>query len=554
MPRTIHNFENLRDLIDVSALPKDSAPAYTTISIPDMYGVLLEEDSGITETRVFVTEFSPGDVEYFMELLSSTPPQQHRYDLENILARDLKDWCWHHDQQCPYEPFLLALKATDGFLGSLTGELNTRALRAVGGALYQVWDDEDPLYRKVLRNVLTNWDWYQPAHAMLALYENLTSVNEDEIDQVIREKWLYRALYSITAYYCLCRKRKSTENIRALMNFVSQDSQRDMNRTEITVGNKLQGEMKPYFENASEEEFAVGKTFYTDALYNCSRNARRIFDEIFGPGGSGEVDKIISEWKQADTDGKKILHRSLRAMFQKDSNTASEIIDKAGHSDMPDLIRAAVEITEQQEFSFETQFYLREMAKYAGFCEAYAQYVTRKHEECRGEIKDDESFVYGCAFCLMGHPEMISGLFEALFLNSLGQTNGRYIFFSIRNVYLNQFTEQVEALVSQCLEDNEKALSLVLACSKIYSSRNAVAYPASFDRVCEQLLSLVKLENTDSPRCASALMDLYERIVNYQNRSRYERSLQAIIGTEAPSLHTARQRAAGKVRAVYGSL
>ena len=135
--------------------------------------------------------------------------------------------------------------------------------------------------KKVLNNVLTNWDWYQPIHVMLYVYKRLTQLNDEAIDKYIRDNLMYRALYSEAAFFCLCDKKKTEENIKALMRFVSQDAQRDLNMSEIQITKRMLSMVEKYLRESSQSEFAVAQTYYTDELFSCGRKARAHFDGIF---------------------------------------------------------------------------------------------------------------------------------------------------------------------------------------------------------------------------------------------------------------------------------
>lgn len=537
--------------MDVYAGKEDLLP-----SIPDPFGVAVEQDTGITEAKVFITRFSENDVNDFLYFFSKIIPVQHRYDLESFLREILADWCYDHPGDCPYEPFLWALKMTDNYIGSLQNNAIPQPwiVEAVGNALSSVWDDKNRQFMHVLQNVLNSWDWYQPVHAMLCLYQCLNDVNDEKIDKCIREQWLNRALYSTAAFHCLCKKKKTSENIHVLMRFVSQDIQKDINMVEIQITRKMREEMITYLQNATEEEYALAKTFYTDSLFNCSKRARGNFDLVFHTTGPDDpVKKFICEWKACHTESeKRALKRKLHNLFQKD---ADNVIVQIAVSELSDLIGEVLNLVEQQGIEFETQFWVKAIVKNANVCIEYYDFIIRKFEECGSEIIDDKSFIYGCAFCQLGHPELLNKLFTAIYLQSVGLKNGGYIFLDLRTGYSKQFNEQIANITNLCLTDMNAAFTLIMSCSKIYNAKNVTLYPVAYDKVCNMLLGQVIKENENAARYASALMDLYERIVIVSNRGRYGESLQKIaVGTHNLALESARNRATKLIISVYGAL
>lgn len=526
------------------------------LSIPDPFGVAIEQDSGITEVHVFVTQFSSSDVSDFALLLTENSPFQHRYNLESILTQYLADWCYDHLDECPYEPFLWALKITDNYIGSLQNNLTPQpwVIEAVGNALLSVWNDTAEDFVAVLQNVLCTWDWYQPIHVMLYLYQCLESVNNEVIDKRIREHWLYRALYSTTAFNCLCHKKKTKENIETLLRFISQDTQKDLNMAEIQITQKMRMTMGKYIYNTSKEEYAWAKTYYMDNLYNCSKKARQEFEEIFEDDDiAAELQSFLLEWKNDHVETEiKVLKKKLSNLFQKD---AIRVISEVALSNSNILICEVLNQIAQQENIFNIQFSVKAMIKSVNVCRQYHEFILNKYEELNHDFLDDISFIYGCAFCQMGHPEILADLFKAHYLRSIGLINGRYIFADVRKCYIRQFNDQVEKVTEECLADEESALALILSCSKIYYSRNANTYPIAFNKICEMLLSKVLAETSGCTRYASALMDLYERIVNTQNRGRYKDALQNIaLRTHIFILEDARCRAKKLLTEVYRAL
>lgn len=559
MSRTIDYKEQLNTLLEqmkeqgntINIVPIRSLP-----SIPDPFGVLVQQDSGVTETKVFISDFSVNDVDEFLFFLTNTPPLLHRYDLEELLKRNLENWCYHNQGRCPYEIFLWALKITDNYIGSLQNNAMPQPwiVESVGKALASVWDNKNQKYMCVLRNVLDSWDWYQPIHVMLYLYQCLSVVHDEDVDKCIREKWLYRALYSVTALKCLCQKKKTRENIQALMRFVSQDIQRDSNMAEIQITQKMRQEVINYIQSSSEEEFACAKTYYTDFLYNCSKKARESFDVVFfGGGKNDEIQRFIADWKVKHTEKEiRVLRKRLNNLFQKDADC---VISEIAASKSSELIQEILRIIEQQEITFETQFWIRAIVKSANFCRHYYDFIIEKFQKYGLEVMDDKSFVYGCAFCYLGHPEILSNLFQAHFWESVGLANGRFIFADLRVRYPKQFNEQIDSLTKSSLLNEEHALALIISCSKIYNTKNAVFYPTTFKKVCLFLLEKVLEENHNSARYASALMDLLERIVNVQNRGEYILTLQKItFETSSYALENVRSRAKKLIKSIYGAL
>lgn len=545
----------LQQLMENANDESENTHKETTISdYSEFIDSALGYESDITEAHVFITHFSPNDVNDFINLLKKQPVNNTRF--KEHLKDGILYWCSDHNGACPYEPFLWALKLTDNYVGSIQNNANPQPwkVNAVGEALLSVWV-QDSVYMDVLRNVLETWDWYQPVHVMLNLYQRLTSVNDPQLDKRIREHWLYRALYSNSAFNCLCEKKKTKENIQAILQFVSQDVQKDKNMAEIQITNRMRNSVRDYVLNSSKEEYAIAKTYFNDSLHNCSRRARLFFEELFYSDDDHtdeEIKDFLHTWDEQTSDDE------LRIMKHKLSKTLDENADKvianAALTKNQLLINEVIKLVDNQDFGFNTQFKLREMLKSVNICSEYADYITRKHEENKSQYSDDKSFIYGCAYCQLGHLEVMPKLFDAHYLSKIGVHNGRYIFADIRLKFPNQFNEQIERLTASCLTDINAAVSLVSSCASIYNERNSSTYPVAFDKVCNYLLSEALRENNSSARYANLLMDLYERIAVLSNRNRYRDQLEKLAGTKSPALQPARNRAIKKIRELYRAI
>ena len=103
---------------------KDNNKQGTLPSIPDPYGVAIEKDSGIEKTRIFLSDFSENDVDYFIDFLKANAPNLHRNNLEELIIGRLNNWIINNPDACPIEPFLWALKNTDNYIGSVQNNAN----------------------------------------------------------------------------------------------------------------------------------------------------------------------------------------------------------------------------------------------------------------------------------------------------------------------------------------------------------------------------------------------------------------------------------------------
>ena len=351
------------------------------IAIPDPFGFDVGSESDLSERRIFVTDFLPGDVEDFLKNLLEKykPTQNNKKSLSVIFTRYFENWQNEHRKSCFYEPFLWALKCRDNYIGSLRNNADPQPwlVEFLGDLLYKQWKDT-PDFMKVLENVITNWEWYQPVHIMLYVYRKLANVNEESLDKHIRENLLYRSLFSTSAFFCLCEKKKSRENIKALMFFVSKEEQDSTGFTKIQITKKMREGVEKYIKNLSDSEFDVAQTYYTDEMRSCSRKARKFYDDIFFPNPSieSEISDLANEWRANENKEYSALYKSrLAALLDKDNK---QVIRVTANSRCESMIDSLLTIIDERQFDFYTQLILREMAGYAG-CEKYTAYIKNKY-------------------------------------------------------------------------------------------------------------------------------------------------------------------------------
>ena len=139
--------------------------------------------------NVFITQFSSEDVDYFLDFFKDCRGISDDA-LRKAAIRTLSDWIRRNSGRSPYEPFLWALKISDGIIGSISAnpKPNEHTLKPLVEALKEKWYPGD---EKVLKNIILNWEWYQPVHVALELYKLKNKEQDPEIDAHIVKRWLY---------------------------------------------------------------------------------------------------------------------------------------------------------------------------------------------------------------------------------------------------------------------------------------------------------------------------------------------------------------------------
>ena len=527
------------------------------LSASDNYGetidVALGNASSNTEAHIFITRFSMNDVDEFIVLLRNNFPQRKQFVYKDNLAKGIESWCADHPKQCPYEPFLWALKITDKYIGSLQHNAQPQPplLKAVGEVLKSVWDDS---YLSIICHMLETWDWYQPIHVLLTLYRMLTDVNDDKIDEIIRSNWLTRAVYCTSAFECLIKKKATEENIEAIMRFVSRDEQKDSNLTDIQISNAMRKKTQEYLEDLPKDKFAFAKTVYVDKLYGSSKKARSMFDAVFIGNTSGNAEIIkdfIQFWNESTTDTKSTKAvRRLNEML-KNNDVAHEFITAVAQQNNTALTKELLKAIENKGIDFSFQFLLKEMAKNAALCPEYGTFIAENYQNLVPVNTSDRAFIFGCAYCHLGHVEVLPELFDAFYLKAVASANGRHIFSDLRLNYSKQFQAEIDRLVNDCSGNIALSEALVSSCNSIYSKKASTLYPVAFDKVCKVLLDEVVKEQGNEARYGTLLIDLYEKVATINNRDRYYEPLLLLSRTHSLMMNSVKNRAKKLIRLLF---
>lgn len=538
-------------------------------SLPDVKGGYYDVD---VDVSLFITRFVKEDVEDFLSFFSRNPSVPNRLYLCNLVTNVLSQWINNNPTRCPYEPFLWALKIHDNYVGSLKGQPQPdhTLLNPVAEALKSKWNPE---YRTILKNIILNWDWYQPIHVALKLYEMLEDFNDPEIDEKIANHWLYDYMYSVNAYMCLLGKKKTNDNIAAIMRYISRDSYDD---DRIKITNRTRTGFINYARTMSPDEDGFAYSFYRNSLSNCSRRARQeAFDKVWAPSDhpDSHLENIVNAYKVAETENQRqravtdfrtlclaCVERPQNGRFQ--DGCLAQII----HTLLPEELKnEVINIFEQKAVGSLTQHILNEMLKNSS--QQYHTYIIEKYRKvCRNGINNAEGLLYASAYCYVGHhPELIDDIIRKFFLEGKGfiQLRGghsvdiaRYNVFSLRVIYSTYYNESVERLAETCINDvtNTNAIALVNNCKNIFTTRPTNnCYPIVFDKVLKHLVKAIINNDRDAPRYASLVVELIERVAAVLNRGRYYDMLMDILRTNSPQLNTARREANRIIHRLYGA-
>lgn len=555
---SVKNFRDLMEHIQPVELDEKNM-------LPDIKGGYYDVD---VDVGLFTTTFTQGDVDDFLSFFMKNPAVPSRQYLGSLVTQVLTQWFRDNPTRCPYEPFLWALKIHDNYVGSIKGAPipDYTLLDPVAEALKSKWIPE---YASILKNIIINWDWYQPIHVALKLYELLDDFNDSEIDEKISRHWLYNYMYSNNAFKCLLKKKKTDQNIIAIMDYISRDSYDDK-RIEIYKGTRKS--FVYYARSMTPEEDRFAYSYYRNALNYCSRKARQeAFEQVWATGdGEGEMStmlsKLIATYRTAkSTVAKQDAAHDFRTFcldgIQKPQEGKFSYIIQETVED--ELIREVIDVFDKTEITFSTQHILKEMLKSPS--QHYRDYISKKFQRlCRSGITNVEGLLYASAYCNSGHPELLNEILNSFFVEGKGFIRTyagqsidvvRYIVFSLRNIYSEQYNDAIEKIVRKCLADetNEISLALVNNCKKIFSQSTITCYPIAFDQVLDFLVMAVKNSDANAPRYATAVLGVIERISSVANRNRYYDILMTIHRTVTPQLINARREANQIITRLFGA-
>ena len=508
--------------------------------------------SEYVNTRIFVSEFTESDIDYFLTCLDKVPSDAPGNSVRDNLISCISRWIMDNPQGSCYEVFLWALKIHDNYVGTIKGGAvpDSRKMSQVVDALSTVWDSNNTLLLQTIKNVLSKWTWFQPIHVCLALYGKLSKeqeVKDEEIDELIRTNWLKRALYTRTAFFCLCDLIPSQENIKAIMEYIKVDRFLDDTETPIEITKPIRKAAKYYLVGLDKELMSWAKSYYRDAMKNCSRASREVFSDIFeeGPGSeTPELELIVSKWAKSSSSEKQVLLSKFKVLFTAERSQVS-VLERLPSGQ---LVDAALSIIDTQGDLFQQQFTY--MALISANRQEYRQYIFTKAEQLSSSgVKNDEWFVACCAASILGKTEYISDLCKEIFTNGTGATKGQFIFNQIRTRYINQFNDALTEIIRASENSLEMANSVILNCVKIYK-RSITYYPIVFDRLAMFVLNNSVMNPAANVRYIKNVLDLIDGIANPQNRTRYYDMLMIISScTSIPA--DIKKRAESKIATLY---
>lgn len=548
----------IRSLIELHGYKASELESTATV-LPEVKGGYYDVD---LDVGLFTTEFVSEDVDYFLEFFRSCKNMSEDA-LKAQAIRTLTAWIRQNSGKCPYEPFLWALKICDGIVGSINTipRPNEHTLLPLVNALKEKWCPGD---ESVLKNVILNWDWYQPVHVALKLYELMNGIQDSEIDAHIAKVWLYDYMYSKNAYLCLLAKKKTEENIRAIMSFVSHDGY-DEGRIEIDgfVRNKF----LEYANAMTTDEDAFAYTYYRSELQNCSRNAVK---DSFGrwtenaPMETG-LEHLLNAYRSAKSEAdKEAVTRDfssycMQHVADTKDRTYTTLIQETREEK---LVEQIIDIFSKTNVNSSTQHILGAMYRAQDL--QYHRFIEEQYYcFCENGIKDSRSLLYASAYCCDGHPELVGKIVREFYLGGKGfeqpassQRNdiARYIVTSIRVPYSRQYYQAIKELIDECLRDrtNATALELVRNCRDIFSQSTRKRYPRDFDRVFWQLTRAAVQGDVNAPLYATTVVEAISKVAGVERRDEYYKILNTIHQTDAHQLAVARRKANEEIQRLFG--
>ena len=553
MPRDKFNISELREHMPKMALadPEEVTRKQKDLFIPDAPFEDTAADNKSIES-VFVTKFSPGDVDDFRKILQANLPQRYQQNAKNnlgaLLEKAIKEWLRiNTDSECFVEPFLWSLKETDNYIGSITNGNVTPPpwiISEVGNALLRFWKKNNPDFSAVLRNVLLNWDWYQPLHLMMYVYSRLENYQDEALDMKLRKDWLHRLYYANSVIECLCAKPRTRDNIQALLQFVCTDTHQDIlqQTTTFPVTKTMRENVRGYLASAEKEFFAYAEECYIAFRPNVSKKAAKSFDCLFGINtGSDQLDQIkefVNRWAKNQQNDEELALLETQLVYNLDDEKTNTLLIQTADK-LPKLTEKIAQFYSEQQLTFKTQFPLCTIAKSSANIPAYKKLIEQRYQEDGADLKNEASVQIGCAYCLTGHPELVEPLTRAVFLDGLG-VQCRHIFFQITPSYANQFKFAAEKIRDDCLKDINLACRLLSNCTELFTNDPAVHthYPIIFDVVCsfvkDECCKQLKSDGNISTAVVygKALVNLLEKVADFTNRRNYTMMLKDIMDNQ----------------------
>lgn len=512
-----------------------------------------------SDNKCFITDFQESEITYFYKALNENPcfrdPEADRANLDH-LRRILKIWeklfC-NNSEKSPLEPFLYALKLSDGIVGSLSTSQIPRddQLESFADALIPYWKYHTDAGRKIFRHMMVNWNWYQPLAVLIKMYELCPEFSDPEIDEILRELRLPSPNYAHIVIDCLT-EHPTKENQEHLLKFFSRSIHSDeLSNGMIQIDLRMQHAFKFMLQRYPRETAGMKSLYQQTYRSRYDKTARGYMDKIFNlKSKEDQIRDLFQQYYATNSEQERgiILH-SLSKDWNPHETKNHWLFRSVKDKGMLDL--AAKGIQDISGFAYGSAVFNLSLSPYVGSKEHVRKIFSNVKEN------DENWLSCACASYNLDQKPSLEQLARAYFLpqsRKPGFSGKAQIQWLTKDPDPNdkdyqkkllrgkEFKKVVEMLVDELKSQPDKWQVFFSACSALYDRQDYKAtYPVKIDQLLEASIPYAAKGNTI---LITYTINLISIIMNHENRERYRPMLMKIYDNAAfaSSVHNDAER------------
>lgn len=476
--------------------------------------------------KCFRNPFLPDDIIFFQQRFAN--PLFHtprRYEeKKHLLSQILKTWKKNQSANGnPLEPFLYAMKLTDGMIGSAStsADPDPGQLEAFAKALLPYWDTTSAEDTATICHILVNWDWYQPLHVVIKMYELKSNYTNEEIDDILRNRRLYTPDYASVAFESLCAHPYPL-NVEALLSFITRSRQiAIITSSEIQVTNRMRDLFHKMYDVINTELQDLIKSLYIEKYSSYTDSKSRVFlDSLLDI--KGPIDSMRNHFTQYknSTGAKKQQHFDyiVKNWNISDANHR-RLCQQISDEKLLDFVKRKIQGLSSPAYGW-VLYYLAQnhYVKALKFVETEFQQTT---------LKDRQWIACACASnCMCNNPPLLD-IAEQFFIYGRGYSYKNQLHQLIRDTKkTKQFREAVLMLYHEITDKPEKWNVFIQSCIEFYCNEYVTAtYPLEIDHLLKKAIAYAASENV---MMIFNVLNMIENIMTRSNRDRYRDMLHEI--------------------------
>ena len=467
---------------------KESTASIEPFNIPEEFiGCYAIVDNA--SDKCFLNSFSQDDIIFFQKLLANPlfRDSMRFIDKKRLLEHSLSVWQSKKGKNInPLEPFLYALKLSDGIIGSASNvsEPNSSQLEVFASALLPYWNENSKEDTKLICHILVNWDWYQPLLVVIKMYQLKAPYINEEINEILRMRKLFTPDYAAVTFECLSF-HISEINTETLLNFISRSCQKAIiTSSEIRVTNNMRALFEKMYDSAPLETQDKLKSLYCNNYRTYTdTKSRRFLDKVMdvkeprdriyehfskykissGDEKQQHYDYIVKNWNFAD-------HKHQRLCMQISDENLLDLVKQKLQNVNGATYGAVLFDLAENRYSKAQKFVREEYAK--------------------TDLQDRRWVACACALNHMSNEPKLAEIAEQFFLNGRGYPYKKQLQLLTRDSQKSkQFREAVCNLHKDIAEKPNKWGMFIQSCYELYFGEYGRAnYPVEIDQLLKKAI------------------------------------------------------------------